>query len=438
MQNTKLLEEAVSYFKQEGFRRLMLGFQERYASLGHVGGSVLLSNPKEEERDALEGFLQTNCHKQKNLTVSEKAFSHALEKSKFAEVTLEEILEKVCSSPLISKKEVQVQKEVESQKHFQKLLDKFEHTRAEKWLQQILDEKCPPYLGIKKWEKEDYLDFHSQFAYVLAAINVLPIYRNQKMRLPVFAAEITGNPHAFDENKRLFRYLLYGICAILQIEYKNQCAEDRAEILYDAGILKDDISSFVTCYGIRGICEDSTFHMGMNGYIERQELQQLTLSNLSNLRRALTPNKRVYVVENPSVFRYLTEQDVFKNEAIVCGNGQLRIAVFVLLDLLVEENVTIFYAGDFDPEGLKIAQKVIDRYGNNVKLWCYNRDDFMAASVKIKSISFARVKKLQQLKHPSLKKVAEWIMDEKKLGYQENILEHYLSFKLHASGNEDV
>ena len=153
MQNTKLLEEAVSYFKQEGFRRLMLGFQERYASLGHVGGSVLLSNPKEEERDALEGFLQTNCHKQKNLTVSEKAFSHALEKSKFAEVTLEEILEKVCSSPLISKKEIQVQKEVESQKHFQKLLDKFEHTRAEKWLQQILDEKCPPYLGIKKWEK---------------------------------------------------------------------------------------------------------------------------------------------------------------------------------------------------------------------------------------------------------------------------------------------
>ena len=106
MQNTKLLEEAVSYFKQEGFRRLMLGFQERYASLGHVGGSVLLSNPKEEERDALEGFLQTNCHKQKNLTVSEKAFSHALEKSKFAEVTLEEILEKVCSSPLISKKEI--------------------------------------------------------------------------------------------------------------------------------------------------------------------------------------------------------------------------------------------------------------------------------------------------------------------------------------------
>ena len=87
---------------------------------------------------------------------------------------------------------------------------------------------------------------------------------------------------------------------------------------------------------------------------------------------------------------------------------------------------------------MKIAQKVIDRYGNNVKLWCYNREDFMAASVKIKSISFARVKKLQQLKHPSLKKVAEWIMDEKKLGYQENILEHYLPFELHTSGNEDV
>lgn len=425
MQRNKL-EEAVQYFKQDGFRRLMLGFRERYASLGRVGGSVLLSSPKEEERDALEGFLQMDCHKQKSLTVSEKAFSRALEKSKFAGIKLEEILEKVCGSPLISKKEVEVQREAERKQHFQVILAQFENTKAGEWLRQVLEEQCSPYSGIRNWEKDDYLDFRTQFTYVLEAINALPVWKKTKMRLPVFAAEITGNPHSFDENKKLFRYLLYGICSVLQIDYNNQSAEDRAEILYFAGILKDDISSYVTCYGIRGICENGTLHAGMEGYVKQRELQQLTLSNLSNLKGVLTPNKRVYVVENPAVFRYLIEQGSFRDEAVVCGNGHLRIAVLILLDMLIKANATIFYAGDYDPEGLLIAQKIIDRYGKNVYLWCYTRENFIAASVETETITPARLKKFQHLTDPRLKEVARWIMEDQKLGYQENILDHYL------------
>lgn len=229
-----------------------------------------------------------------------------------------------------------------------------------------------------------------------------------------------------DLNKKLFRYLLYGICSVLQIDYNSQSAEDRAEILYFAGILKDDISSYVTCYGIRGICENGTLHAGMEGYVKQRELQQLTLSNLSNLKGVLTPNKRVYVVENPAVFRYLIEQGSFRDEAVVCGNGHLRIAVLILLDMLIKANATIFYAGDYDPEGLLIAQKIIDRYGKNVYLWCYTRENFIAASVETETIAPARLKKFQHLTDPRLKEVARWIMEDQKLGYQENILDHYL------------
>lgn len=229
-----------------------------------------------------------------------------------------------------------------------------------------------------------------------------------------------------DLNKKLFRYLLYGICSVLQIDYNSQSAEDRAEILYFAGILKDDISSYVTCYGIRGICENGTLHAGMEGYVKQRELQQLTLSNLSNLKGVLTPNKRVYVVENPAVFRYLIEQGSFRDEAVVCGNGHLRIAVLILLDMLIKANATIFYAGDYDPEGLLIAQKIIDRYGKNVYLWCYTRENFIAASVETETIAPARLKKFQHLTDPRLKEVARWITEDQKLGYQENILDHYL------------
>ena len=42
----------------------------------------------------------------------------------------------------------------------------------------------------------------------------------------------------------------------------------------------------------------------------------------------------------------------------------------ILLDLL-KENHTFHYAGDFDPEGLLIAQNLKERYGSKLTLWNY-------------------------------------------------------------------
>ena len=42
----------------------------------------------------------------------------------------------------------------------------------------------------------------------------------------------------------------------------------------------------------------------------------------------------------------------------MCMNGQPRMSAVLLLDLLADAGVKLYYAGDFDPEGILIAQKI--------------------------------------------------------------------------------
>ena len=80
--------------------------------------------------------------------------------------------------------------------------------------------------------------------------------------------------------------------------------------------------------------------------------------------------QQVYVVENPAVFSVLIRK--YPERTVICGNGQLRLAVLVLMDKFSCDTV-FWYAGDFDPEGLLIAQKLKLRYGERLNLWMYKK-----------------------------------------------------------------
>ena len=43
-------------------------------------------------------------------------------------------------------------------------------------------------------------------------------------------------------------------------------------------------------------------------------------------------------------------------------NGQPRLSSLLLLDLFAKAKMEVWYAGDFDPEGLLIAQKLKQYY----------------------------------------------------------------------------
>jgi uncharacterized protein (TIGR02679 family) len=132
----------------------------------------------------------------------------------------------------------------------------------------------------------------------------------------------------------------------------------------------------------------------------------------------------VFVFENPTVFSQVKTLMDHINPSLVCTFGQVKLASLVLLDRLVDEGCLIYYSGDYDPEGLLIADKLKLRYGNNLILWRYTEKDFTSA-LSGNPIETPRLKKLQGLNDPLLIKLGESIQACGRAGYQELLVEKY-------------
>jgi hypothetical protein len=63
------------------------------------------------------------------------------------------------------------------------------------------------------------------------------------------------------------------------------------------------------------------------------------------------------------------------------------------MDMLAAEGTIIYYSGDFDPEGLLIADRLCARYGEQLRLWRYTPQDYEKA-ISAKVLNVVRLKKL--------------------------------------------
>ncbi|MDD3028502.1 MAG: DUF2399 domain-containing protein, partial [Erysipelotrichaceae bacterium] len=110
------------------------------------------------------------------------------------------------------------------------------------------------------------------------------------------------------------------------------------------------------------------------------------------------------------------------NCSLVCTSGQLKVAALKLFEML-DRKVRIFYSGDFDPEGLQIADKLLGRFPN-VTPWGFSEKLYFKA-LSSEPISDVRLSKLDSLADSRLKQLGKSIKDHKLAGYQENILDFY-------------
>ncbi|MGN0713935.1 MAG: DUF2399 domain-containing protein, partial [Anaerovoracaceae bacterium] len=86
----------------------------------------------------------------------------------------------------------------------------------------------------------------------------------------------------------------------------------------------------------------------------------------------------------------------------------------------------IFYAGDLDPEGMDIADRIWKRYPEQVILWRMSPEDYIKSKSE-EDISDRRLSMLNRLQNPLLRSTAELIQKEKKAGYQEALLDEMLA-----------
>lgn len=412
------MKECQQYFKSRSvYGKLFTKMREKYASLGHFGGRMVLTGLTQEEKMQLGGFLQKDYAGNQTVSLSMAMLQKALESSRFAGSTWEEIIENYFGEPLIVKKEVEQNKIQKRQQYFEKILQNDTGERGRAWFAQMLEDRTPGYQILIQQYNQDPDALKKMLRELFWAVEQLPVFEQKIRRLPVFAANITGNPHFFDDGTTAGRLLLYFIQYYFDAEeIGGSWAEKRSSLLYRAGVLNDDLSNYVLTYGLQGKKRDGLEHRGLNGYYDMKEPVQITLFTLQGLEN-IWGNEVIYVVENPAVFSVLIEK--YPYITALCTNGQLRLSTLLLMDRLSERSV-FYYAGDFDSEGLLIAQNLKERYGERLHLWNYEKKyyDKMKSQVVISS---QRLKKLENVHLAELQEIKNILKKEKRAGYQENM-----------------
>lgn len=425
MNNVKL-EECIGYFRQSDiWLRIFKGFKSKYASYGRFSGTVVIKNLKTEDIEELEGFFGKNFHGKKSVAISADRFEKALISSRYGDISPETVLNAYFGEVLLGKSDITVMREQKLAEIEQEYRKEFKGTPAE-FVQHILaaavklDGNCiqgndvkKMFSAMEKWKEDLWL--------CARLYNNLPYRDNSKKYLAVYAAGMTGNPHAFDHGTTAGKMLYRVIEADLEQRGINVEASElfpaykKQKSYMLAGIMIDDISNYGMLYNVHAFKANGNLHKGIEGFFEEKDIIQLPLNIISELDRIECIDNEIYIVENPSVFAAMCGE-----KSCMCMNGQPRLASLMILELLARTGTHVFYSGDLDPEGLLIAQKLARFYPETFDYYHMTPEDYCEC-ISNEIISPRRLKMLDKITDERIIPVSLEISKYKRAGYQENI-----------------
>lgn len=423
------LHEFVTYLKEEsGFDRLLPKLIERYRQLGRIGGSVKLTHLQPNEKMAFTTFFRKDYTHQSSATISFALFEKALSKTKYAHLEIKDILEAYAGEKLVTKMEEKEQYELQKEAFFHQLID--ENPHAARWLHFVKNKGRGTRFLHSLYDENCQL-LRTVIQHVCQALKQLP-RGNRFERLPFFAQKITKNPHAFDldgeQGKALLHALQFHLYEKGEISfiYSQLTSEEANDILQSFHLLRDDLLNFVTCIGLLGTTSKGDYELFQAANREQAALN-LPLREVVKLTtcRPIMGNA-VFIVENSGVCATILDRWPFPEPPpLICTHGQFKLAALLLIDLLVKENVTIYYSGDFDGEGLQMAQRLKKRAPEHVKLWRYSLKDYQHC-ISNKDLENERLSRLNMIDLPELMEVREEMINQKKAGYQEELIDELI------------
>ncbi|QQK76887.1 TIGR02679 family protein [Salicibibacter cibarius] len=407
-----MLDEALAYFRgKSGFRRLFPLFRKKMESLGRVGGSVDITDFKDAELEEIAAFFGST----KEVLLQKKKiyllrFEKKLGETRFAGVDVWALLEGYFDEKIVSKKESHEQKRA------------MEERALERWKGQ--------YPALAFWF--DYLrarspDTHWVYRLLengrLAAL--LPVIHDavrnlpeEPIRLPVFSQKVSGDPHAFDMNHDAGKLLMH----ILQVKSGLPAvngSEEATRLLESFYILRDDITNDVSVANLLADVGENV-HPLWQAAVDTRSVLNIPLRELQRVSAVYPITAgRVWIVENSGVYSSLL--DAVPDAPLICTRGQFKLAALKLMDMLVDAGVTLFYAGDIDPEGVAMADRLLARYPRHAQLWRMDIASYHK-SLSDNHMEEERMAKLLNVTNEALLPVIRDMQEKRKAGYQEGLL----------------
>lgn len=405
-------EKVRAYFGQPGFRRLLEAIWKKYASLERVGGSVRLEGLNTQECEAVNGFFGWNVKPGGSVEVKLQRFMEELQSTPYA-MTLPELHEILLGCPLRLRSELAMQREEGWESLFVGARSAAGDDPAiVGWLERLKCGEAAGYRTLRDLYREDRDSALSVLTITVQALSAVRTgvahawtgaipgsIEAPWIRLPVLAAGVTGNPHAFDWRHPAGRMLWYAISEIWKRSGQAEIAARHRELgrteseeAYEeqfeldswtiretyrlAGIADDDISSFVVIWE--------------SGAIDPVVLTLRQIERLTSVPRY----QSIYAVENPAVFSTLLDAVSAKASlatgaddpklALVLLSGQPSVAALRWLERCAKAasaDCRLHYSGDYDVKGLQIAQALAERFPDRFASWRLDRETYQTAGV---------------------------------------------------------
>lgn len=405
-------KEFANFLRHPAFNRIVQAWISKYQSLGYIGGRIAIDNLTEDEKSYIGGLLGLDLTRGK-LSITYQEFLKKIAKTRFEGADFLTVLHLINGKPIQTKQALKLQEQELLEVFQNRLKMLYKDTLAYNWLIYYFETDHRHFI---RNYREDKAKCQQVLESVCSLLNQLPCFSSDFEQLAILAQKFTNNPHFFDEEST--RDLLRkGISYLLEIneEYSTN------EILNQAGILRDELSNF--CY----IChiEPQSHHSSWHQFYVDYEPWNMNMYNLVSLKGGFCCQD-VYILENPSVFFSLLNiaKENALNIGLISSNGQINGCTYLLLERLVESGCHLYYAGDFDPEGLVIADKLKQRYGKHLDLWLYESELYDQNKMECK-ISYRRMAMLDGVKDKKLINIAEKIKGNNALAYQEGLICNY-------------
>ncbi len=370
-------KELLPIVNHEDLRRIMAVLRASYEKNGGPAGSLKVVS--EAESDALADLIGKVVKPGKSIKVRQ-INDLLIKKTPFR--SLHEALELHASQPVVSRKQVRALKQAEWERKYARCFDIVRDlalpleasVRIITWLNGA---KRGLRAHFNRWHEEAFGHVRT----VAAVFGRLPGRSGTALYLSQLAAEVAGGQHGLDIRKPAGRLMYYALAYTFPDAArlaKRRSALWRTNLLTEAGIARDPVSSFVHTYGLDG---DAPYLKELRAAGYDRPLTLLTLRGIAGDVRAW--RGVAFVVENPTVYAALIERlekiSRSYHPTLVCTTGTLNLADHALLEALVRNGAHLYYSGDFDKAGLDIMAAVLTRHPGSASPWRMTPADYREA-----------------------------------------------------------
>lgn len=359
-------DEIHRFLARPGLRRLWPEVRDRLERLGGARGTVRLEGLADDERLALADLLGLPRLPERELRVGLDRLDRLLRESRFG-IDLRTAME-ILGGPLRDRPGEREQ----------------ERLRWESlWAEAEAHPALAAWPALKAWladlrtsgllrrlapgREEDLLE------QALAVLLFLSRPRDG-IRLPVLANEVLGTSHGLDPGRPVTPLVLRGLAAVADRPPPRSSAE-RRDLWNRAGVVENDLSCDVLVLGLAPL-EGGLIGEGVRSFAAAGEPVRLTLRQLVGWDLVLPSTSRVHVCENPVVVAAAADRLGAACPPLVCVEGYPNQAALKLLGRLARQ-CEILYHGDFDWDGLRIANRILEAIP--FQPWRFTAADYQAA-----------------------------------------------------------